>query len=41
MNELINPCYNIYTCGEGFSQKQAWIEGALETSELVIKKICK
>ena len=37
--KMINPLKNIYVCGEAFSQKQAWIEGALETSELVIQKI--
>lgn len=37
--KMINPLKNIYICGEAFSQKQAWAEGALETSELVIQKI--
>lgn len=37
--KMINPLKNIYVCGEAFSQKQAWVEGALETSELVIQKI--
>ena len=37
--KMINPLKNIYICGEAFSQKQAWVEGALETSELVIQKI--
>lgn len=37
--KMINPLKNIYICGEAFSQKQAWIEGALETSESVIQKI--
>lgn len=36
---LLNPFKGIYICGEAFSQKQAWIEGALETSELIIEKI--
>jgi len=36
---MINPIDNIYICGEAFSKKQAWIEGALETSESVIKSI--
>lgn len=37
--KMINPLKNIYICGEAFSQKQAWVEGALETSEFVIEKI--
>lgn len=37
--KIVNPMRNIYICGEAFSQKQAWIEGALETSEIVVKKI--
>lgn len=38
-NKMINPIDNIYICGEAFSKKQAWVEGALETSESVIKSI--
>lgn len=34
---MLNPLNNIYICGEAFSTKQAWMEGALETSEKVIK----
>lgn len=36
IKEMINPLKNVYTCGEGFSKKQAWIEGALESAQLVI-----
>ena len=36
---ILNPSNNIYICGEAFSQKQAWVEGALETSEIIIDKI--
>lgn len=36
---VLNPSKNIYVCGEAFSNKQAWVEGALETSELIIGKI--
>jgi len=36
---LINPLNNIYICGEAYSQNQAWIEGALETSNKVCEKI--
>jgi protoporphyrinogen oxidase len=37
--EILNPIKNVFVCGEAFSQKQAWIEGALETSEMILKKI--
>ena len=30
---------NIFICGEAFSKKQCWIEGALETSYDVLKKL--
>ena len=30
---------NLYICGSNYSQRQAWAEGALETSEEVIKLI--
>ena len=36
---MLNPLNNVYICGEAFSTKQAWMEGALETSEKVIKLI--
>lgn len=36
---VLNPSKNLYICGEAFSHKQAWIEGALETSEMIIGKI--
>ena len=37
---IINPLSNIYICGETYSLfNQAWIEGALETSNKVINKI--
>ena len=29
----------IYLCGESFSRAQAWVEGALETAELVVERI--
>lgn len=37
--QILNPLINLYICGEAFSQKQAWVEGALETSEMVVDKI--
>ena len=36
---VLNPIDNGYICGEVFSQKQAWVEGGLETSEKVIRLI--
>ena len=35
----INPFPNIYICGESFSLRQAWVEGALEQTQLCIDKI--
>jgi hypothetical protein len=29
--EIMNPIPNIYICGENYSLKQSWVEGALET----------
>lgn len=37
--EMINPLNGVYICGDSFSSHQAWMEGALETSENVIKSI--
>mgnify|MGYP006087583405 CR=1 FL=1 len=39
--EIMKPfkSKNIYICGENYSRSQAWIEGALETSNEVVKKI--
>lgn len=37
--KVINPLPNVFICGEGFSHKQGWIEGALETSNKVIYMI--
>ncbi len=36
---ILNPIHNVYICGEGFSEKQAWIEGALHSASKVIKHI--
>ena len=38
-NALINPVHNVYTCGEGFSMKQCWMEGALRSAKQVIQTI--
>ncbi len=34
-----DPSVPIYICGESFSRAQAWVEGALETAELVVERI--
>ena len=34
--QIQNPCKNAYVIGEAFSQKQAWVEGALETAKDII-----
>lgn len=39
--KVVNPSPNVYVCGEGFSSKQAWMEGALETADEVVSKILK
>jgi len=38
-NKMIHPLPNIYICGDGFSHKQGWMEGALETAKEVVDKI--
>ena len=40
-NSIIKPYDNInlFICGENYSETQGWIEGALETSEIVCNKI--
>ena len=35
----INPFSNVYICGETFSLRQAWVEGALEQTQLCIDNI--
>ena len=39
--KILKPYNNIplYICGENYSESQGWMEGALETSEKMIKKI--
>ena len=39
--KMIHPLDNIYICGESFSKRQCWMEGALETAQAVIKNINK
>jgi hypothetical protein len=38
---LVNPVDDVFICGEGFSTKQCWIEGALQTSQSVVSRIEK
>lgn len=38
-DKMINPLPNVYICGDGFSHKQGWMEGALETAKEVVDKI--
>jgi monoamine oxidase len=33
------PLPNLFLCGEAYSNEQGWIEGALKSAELVLKKI--
>ena len=41
MTEALGHHKNMYICGENYSSHQAWVEGALETSELVLDKLYK
>ena len=38
-NKMLNPVNNVYILGEAFSQKQAWIEGGLDTVNKVLHKL--
>ncbi|MDQ6807130.1 MAG: hypothetical protein M3065_19710 [Actinomycetota bacterium] len=37
---MINPVPSVpvYVCGEAYSNGQGWVEGALETAEMVLQK---
>jgi monoamine oxidase len=37
-NKIMNPWDNLYVCGESYSQRQAWVEGALEHADALIHK---
>ena len=39
MIEALGHHKNLYICGENYSSHQAWVEGALETSDMVLDKI--
>jgi protoporphyrinogen oxidase/cytochrome b involved in lipid metabolism len=41
MIEALGHHKNLYICGENYSSHQAWVEGALETSDMVLDKIYK
>ena len=44
MQQMIEPLgknTNLYVCGENYSSHQAWVEGALETADMVLDKIYK
>lgn len=38
-HKMLNPESNLFLCGDSFSDNQAWMEGALQTSEKILKKI--
>jgi len=33
------PSLDVYVCGEAYSTAQAWVEGALETAEVVVQRL--
>jgi cytochrome b involved in lipid metabolism len=39
MIEALGHHKNLYICGENYSSHQAWVEGALETADMVLDKI--
>ena len=41
MADLVEPLENLYTCGEAYSDYQGWVEGALRSADLVLKKAFK
>lgn len=36
---LVNPVQDVFTCGEGFSMRQCWIEGALNSADRVVRAV--
>lgn len=36
--QIMNPIPDVYICGESFSLRQAWVEGALEHTDKMLKK---
>ena len=41
ITEMIQPIKdeNLYICGENYSSHQAWVEGSLETADMVLAKL--
>tara|TARA_Y100000389_G_scaffold21763_1_gene18694 strand:+ start:6474 stop:7742 length:1269 start_codon:yes stop_codon:yes gene_type:complete len=37
--DIFNPVEDVFICGEGFSSKQAWMEGSLESAQAVVKEL--
>ena len=35
---IVNPIDDLYVCGEAYSDAQGWVEGALETADLMLEK---
>lgn len=38
MRDLIEPLPGLFTCGEAFSDYQGWVEGALRSTDLVLRE---
>ena len=38
IEKMVEPLPNLYTCGEAYSDYQGWVEGALRSANLVLKK---
>jgi monoamine oxidase len=38
-NKIRHPSENVWIIGEAFSNHQAWVEGALETSNKAVKEL--
>jgi hypothetical protein len=38
IKDLVEPLPNLFTCGEAFSDYQGWVEGALRSTDLVLKQ---
>jgi monoamine oxidase len=39
MEQPIGGDEELYTCGEAYSQEQGWVEGALKSTERVLKRL--
>lgn len=39
MTSLLNPAPNLFTCGEAYSDNQAWVDGALRSVDLLGQRI--